>query len=92
MADLRVDDTVLAGCEARLSRLQREFRHLDRRRDDLRAAWGSGAVAGAVDEFVDNWAHFRARLLDGIETVGTLVADARAVFDRTDGRLAGAAR
>ncbi len=88
MADLRVDDRVLADCELRLSRLYRELQHLDDERDDLRAMWGSGAVTDAMDEFFDNWTRYRGKLLTGMETVGTLVSQTRTTFRRVDERLA----
>jgi uncharacterized protein YukE len=90
MADLRVDDRVLADCEVRLGRLHREFRHLDSRRDHLRTAWGAGAVADAMDDFFDNWTHYRRTLLTRMETVGRQVAVTRTTFRRTDEHLAGA--
>ena len=90
MADLRVDDRVLAACELRLSRLHREFRHLDSRRDHLRDVWGAAAVADAMDGFFDNWTHYRGALLARMETVGEQVARTRTTFRHADERLAAA--
>ncbi|MDI5965069.1 hypothetical protein [Streptantibioticus silvisoli] len=90
MADLRVDDGLLADCELRLSRLHREFRDLDARRVDLAGLLGSREVADAMDGFFDNWTHYRAKLLTALETVGTQVAQTRTTFRHVDERLAGA--
>jgi hypothetical protein len=90
MADLRVDDRVLADCELRLGRLHREFRYLDARRDHLHGVWGAGQVADAMDDFYDNWTHYRRRLITRIEAVGRQVATVRTTFHDVDRRLAGA--
>lgn len=90
MADLRVDDGLLADCEVRLSRLHREFRHLDARRDGLHDLLGARPVADAMDDFYDNWSHYRRKLLDALLTVGEQVAQTRTTFRQVDERLAGA--
>jgi hypothetical protein len=88
MTDLQVTDEVLADAERQLSKLYGEFRTLSAHRDDLRDVWGSGAVAGAMDAFVDNWSWYRKKLLTRIESVGGLVGTARETFRQTDQRLA----
>ncbi len=88
MADLRVNDQVLADSELRLSRLHRELGHLDDERDGLQASWGASVVADAMDGFFDNWSHYRGKLLTGMEAVGTLVSQTRATFGAVDERLA----
>lgn len=88
MADLQVNDQVLADSELRLSRLRAEFRHLDDQRDGLHASWGSGAVADAMDGFFDNWVRYRKKLITSIEAVGTLVVETRTTFRRVDEQLA----
>jgi hypothetical protein len=88
MADLQVDDHVLAESELRLARLHSEFRHLDDQRDHLHALWGAGAFADAMDDFFDNWVRYRKKLISGIEAVGTLVSETRSTFREVDERLA----
>lgn len=88
MADLQVDDRILADCEHRLSRLHRELRHLDALRDQLRTAWGADAVTGAMGDFFDNWSRYRGKLLDAMESTGTLATRARRTFHEADERLA----
>ncbi|WP_329132925.1 hypothetical protein OG552_14475 [Streptomyces sp. NBC_01476] len=88
MADLQVTDEVLADAERLLSRLYGEFREVAAHRDELHDAWGSGAVAGAMGDFVDNWSSYRQKLLTRIESVGGLVGSARDTFRQTDQRLA----
>lgn len=88
MADLQVNEQVLADSERRLSRLHRELRHLGGRRDALRTAWGAEEVADAMDDFCDNWTRYRGKLLAGMEAVGTLVDRTRTTFREADERLA----
>lgn len=88
MTDLKVTDGVLADAERQLAKLHAEFRGIGAHRDELRPVWGSGAVAGAMDAFVDNWSWYRKKLLAGIESVGGLVGSARDTFRETDRQLA----
>ncbi|MEU6174433.1 hypothetical protein ABZ832_21240 [Streptantibioticus parmotrematis] len=92
MADLQVDDRVLADSERRLSRLHGEFARLDGQRDALHAELGDSAMADAMDEFFDDWSHYRKKLLSSIESVGTLVSHTRSTFRRVDERLASGAK
>ena len=88
MADLRVNDEVLADSERRLSRLHTEFSHLDGQRDHLDSMWGAPDVKGAMGGFFDNWSHYRKKLLTTIESVGGMVTDTRKVFREADAKLA----
>lgn len=88
MTDLRVTDHVLGDAERQLVKLHAEFRGISAHRDDLRPVWGSGAVAGAMDAFIDNWSYYRRKLLADIESVGGLVGSARETFKETDRHLA----
>ncbi|MFC4033638.1 WXG100 family type VII secretion target [Streptomyces polygonati] len=88
MSDLQVTDEVLSDAERLLGRLYGEFRTISARRDELHDVWGSGAVADAMDAFVDNWSRYRKKLLTRIDSVGELVGSARETFRQTDQRLA----
>jgi hypothetical protein len=88
VTDLVVTDDVLADAERLLTRLHSEFGGIGHHRDELRQVWGSGAVAGAMDSFVDNWSWYRKKLLGSIESVGGLVSSARETFRETDRHLA----
>jgi hypothetical protein len=88
MTSLRVTDDVLADAERLLARLHAEFSGIAAHRDELRHAWGSGAVAGAMGSFVDNWSWYRKKLLADVESVGGLVSSARETFREADQRLA----
>ncbi|MFF4472958.1 WXG100 family type VII secretion target [Streptomyces sp. NPDC001599] len=86
--DLTVDFEFLADCERKLGQLRTTFKDIKNRRDDMKEHWGSGAVAGAMEDFVDNWDDYRTRLIESIESVGTLVAGSKKAFEDLDKQLA----
>ncbi len=88
MPDLQVNDDVLADSERRLGKLKSEFDSLDHQKEDLQGVWGSGDIAGAMDEFFDNWSHYRKKLLASIEDVGGMVSTTRKTFTKADDKLA----
>ncbi|CAL9296331.1 hypothetical protein [Streptomyces sp. SudanB66_2053] len=86
--DLTVDYDFLTECERKLGQLKRTFEDMENRRDDMKEHWGSRAVAGAMQDFVDNWDDYRTRLVESLDNVGKLVAGSRKAFDDLDGELA----
>jgi uncharacterized protein YukE len=86
--DLTVDYDFLSDCERRLGQLKKTFEDIENRRDDMKEHWGSGAVAGAMEDFVDNWDDYRTRLIESIESVGQLVAGSKKAFKDLDDDLA----
>lgn len=85
--DLTVDFEFLAESERKLGQLKKEFEDLENRRDDMRRHWGSGAIADAMDEFVDNWDDYRTKLVQGITSVGELVAGTKKAFEDLEKQL-----
>ncbi|MFJ3497646.1 WXG100 family type VII secretion target [Streptomyces sp. NPDC086091] len=85
--DLTVDYAFLSDSERRLGELRKTFKDIENRRDDMRGHWGSGAVADAMDDFVDNWDDYRTRLIEGIESVGKQVAGTKKAFRELDHEL-----
>jgi hypothetical protein len=53
----------------------------------MKEHWGSGAVAGVMEDFVDNWDDYRTRLVESLESVGKLVAGSKKAFEDLDGEL-----
>lgn len=86
--DLTVDYDFLADCERKLGQLKKTFEDIENRRDDMKEHWGSGAVAGAMEDFVDNWDDYRTKLVEPIESVGKLVAGSKKAFEDLDEQLA----
>ncbi|WP_434594714.1 hypothetical protein [Streptomyces sp. A5-4] len=86
--DLKVNVDLLVNSESRLKGLNKEFKNLGTRKDDMHPHWGSGEVADAMDEFVDNWDDYRAKMLDNIDTVGKLIKSTIDGFTGLDRDLA----
>lgn len=86
--DLRVNIDLLVSSESRLKNLNKEFKNLGTRKDDMHPYWGSGEIADAMDEFVDNWDDYRAKMLDNIDTVGKLIKSTIDGFTGLDRDLA----
>ncbi len=90
-SDLTVDYEFLADCERKLGQLKKTFEDIENRRDDMKEHWGSGDIAGAMEDFVDNWDDYRTRLVESLESVGKLVAGTKKAFEDLDKQLAKAA-
>lgn len=86
--DLKVDYDFLADCERTLGQLVKTFKDIEHRRDDMRGHWGSREVADAMGSFVDNWDDYRTKLIDGLESVGKMVAGTKKAFKNLDDELA----
>ncbi|MFE9686016.1 hypothetical protein [Streptomyces sp. NPDC006285] len=85
--DLTVDFEFLSDSERKLDQLRRTFKDIENRRDDMKQHWGSGAIAEAMGDFVENWDDYRTKLIEGIESVGKLVAGTKMAFEDLDDDL-----
>ncbi|NGO12197.1 hypothetical protein G5C60_32475 [Streptomyces sp. HC44] len=85
--DLTVDFEFLAESERKLGQLERTFKDIENRRDDMREHWGSGEIADVMGDFVDNWDDYRTKLIEGIESVGKLVAGTKKAFEDLEKQL-----
>lgn len=90
MDDLRVRTGLLRTTAASLSDLRAELGGLERRRDQVRSAWGSDDVADALDRFVDNWDDNRRRISDSMTSLQRMAEATADEFDRIEAELAGA--
>ncbi|MBZ4014827.1 WXG100 family type VII secretion target [Streptomyces purpurogeneiscleroticus] len=87
-SDLTVDFEFLSNCERQLGKLRSTFKDIENRRDDMDEHWGSGDIADAMGNFVDNWDDYRTRLIEGLESTGKLVANTKKSFEDLDRDLA----
>ncbi len=84
MADLRVDYQLLASISRTLSGLAAEFAHADGHDGGHDQAYGSVAIAAAVDAFAGHWSDQRKTLLGTVESLGQLTAAAEQRFRLAD--------
>ena len=88
MTDLRVNYAALEDSQRDLQTIKSEFENCARRKDELRGVWGSGDVADAMGEFVDNWDRHRKELVEQLTAVGDMVTNTLQTFRDTDEKLA----
>jgi hypothetical protein len=88
MADLVVDYGLLDQTESSLRRLVSEFANIEAQENAYSGAWGSGDIAAAMDGFSGNWDYHRKKLQASMESLGTMVAQCRASFQKADTSLA----
>lgn len=87
-ADLKVNFELLEDSKRQLNKIHREFKDIGGRKEDMHPYWGSSEVSGAMDEFVDNWDDYRAKMLEKIEVVESLVKSSLKGFAKLDDDLA----
>lgn len=87
-SDLIVNFDLLVESESRLKSIKKELENLDNRKDDMHPYWGSGEIADAMGDFVDNWDDYRKKMLEKVDTVGKLVKSTLDGFTELDTELA----
>ena len=80
---------LLRDAAASLSDLRAELGGLERRRDQVRSAWGSEDVADALDRFVDNWDDNRRRIADSMTSLQRMAESTADEFERVESELTG---
>lgn len=90
MTDLGVDYDYLYTIKNDLKTVRREFKGCSAHQEGMRDEYGSPFVAGAMEDFTDNWDDHRKELLGNIEKVGKLVEQSIENFEKLDQELADA--
>jgi len=88
MSDLKVDYQALSSTQRTLGGLVTQFGDIQTQQSHYDWAMGSGAVAGAMDNFAGNWNYHRKQLISSMNDLGTMVATALEQFPKTDNQLA----
>lgn len=73
-----------------VAKLKSGFEHAKDLVDSYGAEIGSGDVAGALDDFADDWKRKRKQLCDGLEFLGRTAGAAAKAYDGLDQHLADA--
>lgn len=84
MADLVVDYNLLDQVESTLSGLHGEFSDIQAQQHSYFSAWGSDAIASAMDDFAGNWDYHRKKMLDSMESLGKMVGQCKLSFSKAD--------
>lgn len=85
---LVVDLDALDARASDLRGLAREFRGSARQGAAARAAVGHERVAGALEEFTDNWRRHRDALVSSLDAVAQMARDSHDAYVETDEQLA----
>jgi hypothetical protein len=73
MADLVVDYSLLEQVESTLGGLKKEFENIQAQEQGYTGAYGSGDVAGAMDDFAGNWSYHRDKIVKSMEALAKSV-------------------
>jgi uncharacterized protein YukE len=87
MADLKVDYQLLDMTERNLSSLKSEFDNIKAQTGSYDGFLGSGDIASAMGAFCGNWDYHRGKLVEEMESLGTMVAQTKKSFQDADEQL-----
>ena len=88
MAELEVDIAALRNMAGRLKGLKEEFESQDALTSGHQHAVGSPEIAGALDDFADNWSDKRKELGEMLEEVAGYAVMAADAYAETEQALA----
>lgn len=78
------DVPILEATATGLAQLRSDYETASQVREEAASAFGYEGLAGAVEEFVDNWKHNRDRQLETIEGVQQTLVDVAANYVEHD--------
>lgn len=87
---VKVSAAELREISRSVAKLKSGFEHAKDLVDSYGAEIGSGDVAGALDDFADDWKKRRKQLCDGLEFLGRTAGAAAKAYDGLDQHLADA--
>jgi len=87
---VKVSTTELKEISRSVAKLKSHFEHARDLVDSYDSEMGSGDVAGALDDFADDWKKKRKQLCDGLEFLGKTAGAAAKAYDGVDQHLADA--
>jgi hypothetical protein len=88
MADLVVDYSLLEQVESTLDGLKKEFENIQAQEHGYWGAYGSGDVAGAMDDFAGNWSYHRGKIVDSMNALSKSVEEVMAETKKFDSGMA----
>ncbi len=88
MTEINIELDMVQTLAKNLKTLYDEFEDVPDTADGVNAHLGSQIVRDAIQEFSDNWNIRRGRLLESVEAVRQMAADAHEGFSATDLELA----
>jgi hypothetical protein len=87
MPDLVVDYAMLTQVENTLKGLSQEFQNIQAQEQGYTGAYGSGDIAGAMDDFAGNWSYHRGKILQSMDSLAKSVDEVRTQASQFDTQM-----
>ena len=88
MADFVVDYSLLQQVDKTLQDLMNQFQNIQAQEQGYTGAYGSGDVAGAMDDFAGNWSYHRGKIVDSMNALSQSVEEVMSETKKYDSGLA----
>ena len=88
MADFVVDYSLLQQVDKTLKDLVNQFQDIQSQEQGYTWAYGSGDVAGAMDDFAGNWSYHRGKIVDSMNSLIKSVEEVMSETKKFDSGMA----
>ncbi|HEV2243346.1 MAG TPA: hypothetical protein VGR98_20040 [Streptosporangiaceae bacterium] len=88
MADFVVDYSLLQQVDKTLKDLVNQFQSIQTQEHGYTGAYGSGDVAGAMDDFAGNWSYHRGKIVDSMNALSQSVEEVMSETQKYDSGMA----
>lgn len=88
MADFVVDYSLLQQVDKTLKDLVNQFQNIQSQEQGYTGAYGSGDVAGAMDDFAGNWSYHRGKIVDSMNALSQSVEEVISETQKYDSGMA----
>jgi len=88
MADFVVDYSLLQQVDKTLKDLVNQFQDIQAQEQGYTGAYGSGDVAGAMDDFAGNWSYHRGKIVDSMNALSQSVEEVMSETKKYDADMA----
>jgi pyridoxal/pyridoxine/pyridoxamine kinase len=75
MADFVVDYSLLEQVDKTLKDLAGQFQNIQTQEQGYTPFYGSGDIAGAMDDFAGNWSYHRGKIVDSMNSLSSSVEE-----------------
>jgi len=86
--DFVVDYSLLDQVDRTLKDLVSQFQNIQAQEQGYTGAYGSGDVAGAMDDFAGNWSYHRGKIVDSMNALSQSVEEVMSETKKYDADMA----
>ena len=87
-ADFAVDYPLLEQVDKTLKDLVSQFQNIQAQEQGYTGAYGSGDVAGAMNDFASNWSYHRGKIVDSMNALSKSVEEVLSETKKFDSGMA----